>query len=124
MATARVVTRNELEKLQAPHARALLPGVFFIGEDEPTHADHLRAALLWAGDEAAICGPSAAALLGLSGFEGPVVHVAVPGSPKVPPKAAFDLRLARCRELGYWDVEEREGLKTTRAERTLFDLAG
>ena len=82
-----------------------------------------HALLAWAGRGSALCFESAAAVLGLKGYERTYpIHVSVSGNPKAPRHLSFQLAVHPRRLLGRWDVILRDQLRITRVERTLFDL--
>ncbi|HZA15246.1 MAG TPA: DUF559 domain-containing protein [Myxococcaceae bacterium] len=83
-----------------------------------------RAVLRWGGPRAALCHVTAAAIMGFPGYErtGPI-HVAVPGTRRVPAPEELEL-VAHCSRVHTrWDVREIDGFRVTSPERTLFDLA-
>jgi very-short-patch-repair endonuclease len=103
----------------------LCPSIFRTDEIQETWELQARVALTWAGDGAALSFDTAAGVLGLKGYarEGPI-HVTQSIKQRVPKQCPFDMVLHSHRELGFWDAAFYGGLRTTRAERTLLDLAG
>ena len=79
----------------------------------------LTAALLWAGDEAAVSHRSGAALWGFDGFDPGPVEITAPKARRYP----TGVSLHRGKLLG-GDVTTKRGFRTASATRTLIDLAG
>lgn len=95
----------------------LYPGVF--GVAGLPRAGRLQAALLYAGPGAVLCGRTAAERLDLVPAAMPI-YVGVPTHRRV--RGQPGLRVLRMSSLGDDDVWKRDGLATTRPERTLVDL--
>lgn len=101
----------------------VIAGVYRPGAISPTWMQFVRASVWWGGEGAALCGPTAAALYGLKGYEtGGPVCLSVPGGPKVP-RADFQLKLYSWRRLDRIEIRTIDGLPVVSPERTLFDLA-
>lgn len=95
----------------------LYPGVF--GVAGLPRLGQLQAALLYAGPGAVLCGPTAAERFGLLPVAA-AIHVGVPTQRRV--RHQPGLRVLRISCLTDADVWVREGLPTTRPDRTLVDL--
>jgi hypothetical protein len=108
----------------AGHLVRLCPSIFRTDEIQETWDLQARVALTWAGDGAALCRDTAAGLHGLKGYacEGPI-HVTHPRQQHVPRQCSFEMVLHADRELAFWDATLCGGMRTTRVERTLLDLA-
>ena len=102
----------------------VVPKVFRPGVIEDSWEVRLRAVLRWGGPRAALCSTTAAAILQLPGYQRwGAIHVALPGTRRVPTPATFEL-VAHCNRVHTrWDVSVVDGWRITSAERTLFDLA-
>jgi very-short-patch-repair endonuclease len=103
----------------------LCPSIFRTDDTEETWELRAHAALGWAGDRAALCRETAAAVHGLKGYEreGPI-HVTLPTRQGLPKLCSFEMVLHSHRELGFWDAALYRGMRITRVERTLLDIAG
>lgn len=119
------VRKKELAALRkAKTIVEVLPRVFRHASVADGWEVQARAALRWAGPRAALCSASAAALLEIGGYQrAGVIHVAIPGTPRIPTAEGFELAAHCARDFIRWDVSERSGFRITSAERTLFDLA-
>lgn len=95
----------------------VFPGVF--GLAGLPRLGQLQAALLYAGPGAVLCGLTAAERIGLMPVA-PTAYVGVPTRRRV--KSQPGLRIVRMSELSDKDAWVRDGLPTTRPERTLVDL--
>jgi very-short-patch-repair endonuclease len=103
----------------------LCPSIFRTDEIQETWDLQARVALTWAGDGAALCFDTAAGIHGLKAYgrEGPI-HVTLPIPQRVPKQCSFEMVLHSHRELGFWDAAFYDGMRMTRVERTLLDIAG
>lgn len=101
----------------------VIAGVYRPGTIPSTWLQLARASVWWAGEGAVLCGPTAAALHGLKGYDkAGGIYMSVPGTPKVP-RIGFELKLYNRRRLERCDVMSIDGMPVTRPEQTLFDLA-
>jgi len=102
----------------------MLPATYRLSVYPESWEQQVQAAVWWGGAGAAACGPTAAALLDMGGYErrGPV-HLSVAGRPKLPRNPPFEIVLHPGRVLGTWDFDQREGIIVTRTERTFLDLS-
>ena len=109
----------------ATEFRRLFPGVVVAREADVTTSTLIRAAALWAPDDAVMCGASAARMSGERWFSQRLirsrgVEVLTAGAPKTPEGVV--LRRAR-RPLAAEDVAVVDGIRTTAPGRTALDLA-
>lgn len=96
----------------------LLPEVYALAGSPATWEQRLSAALLWAGDDAALSGPSASALWGLPGFRpGPVEVAGCPGRRSRPGV------VVRRTPVEPAETTFVRAFRVTTPERTLADLA-
>ena len=96
------------------------PGIFVVAGSPETWHRELWIARLWAGEKGALCGETAAILLGLDGIRGRRVEVLLNRRTRAPSNR-FAVRYSR-----RWDpddVVKIDGLRVTSVERTLLDLA-
>jgi len=110
-----VLTRS---RLRGPGFRRLFPDVYVPVGLEMDHVTWCRAALLYVCP-AAISGPSAAALFGVTDMTGTPIEVTVSPARRVQP---LNLLVVRSR-LTDSDLRQVSGLMVTTPERTVFDLA-
>ena len=112
-------TRHTIERLiRIGLWRRLLPGVFGIGEPTSEWHQHLAAATKWSGGIASHS--AAATLLNLDGVDERALEVTTDRRLKSPEPSVL---IHRCRQLPP-DSTAVDGIPTTSATRTLFDLAG
>jgi very-short-patch-repair endonuclease len=120
------LTKDEISDWTgAGHLIRLCPSIYRTDETQETWDLQVCAALMWAGDGAALCLDTAAGMHGLKGYacDGPI-HVTLPIQQRVPKQCSFEMVLHCHRELGLWDAAFSGGMRVTRVERTLLDLAG
>ncbi len=83
-AVAYGVTRKQLAALSAAGVvERVLPGIYRMTAVARSHEQSLRAALLWAGEDAAAAGRSAGALYGLEGVRPRAAEIVVPRTRRV-----------------------------------------
>ena len=100
--------------------RRLLPGVILLGRGEPTRRQRVRAALLYAGESAAVTGLEAARRHGVRRLpDDPRVHVLVPHDSHVTSRDF--LLVERTRRPA--TIEWLDGLPVASAPRSLVDAA-
>jgi very-short-patch-repair endonuclease len=119
-AVALGVSRKQIATLRASGVvERVLPGTYRITAIEPSSAQSLRAALLWAGADAAAAGASAGELYGFDGVRARIPEIVVPRSVHLRSKAvtvhsASDRQALR--------VRQRRGMRVTGVEPTLVAL--
>jgi hypothetical protein len=96
-------------------------GVFKLGARQPTLDELEMAAMLAAGDGAALCRMSAARRLGLEVPRDRLVQVIIPASRKISSLAG--VQLCRSRDFTEADVTRRGPFRLTHLARTMIDLA-
>ncbi len=101
--------------------RPVQPGVFAVGHRALSERGRRRAALLSAGDDAALGHGTSLAHRGICELHDRRIHVVVPRG-SCAPRGEFVLHRAVL--LDKHDVETVDGLRTTTVARTLIDLAG
>lgn len=99
--------------------RRILPRVYVVRGAPSTWEQRLFAAVLWAGDAAAVSGPSAAALWGFPEFARAGVEISYPGAKQS--RAGVTVRRVA---LELCDVARIRGIPVTSPARTLADIAG
>jgi hypothetical protein len=97
-----------------------LPDTYRMTAVPRSNKERLRAALLWAGDEAAAAGRSAGELYGLEGVCSLNPEIVVPSSQR--PRSA-EVLVHRAKDVRALMIREYGGLRTTGVEATLVALA-
>lgn len=112
----RVRAMLSARRWQRPHRRVVV-----LHNGPLTPAQQIWVALLSAPDGAALCGPTAASLDGLSGFPDPLLHVVVGPHDRLP--LAAGTRYHRTAHLGPEDVHPARRPRRTRIARSVVDTA-
>lgn len=107
-------------RLRAGRWGRVYPGVFLHGGAPVTWKQEATAAYLWAGDDSALCGRTAAAWWGIGGFAPALPIEVVMRYHRKPPTPDIVVRQTSC--LGPGDVEMHGPVAVTSIVRTLFDL--
>jgi very-short-patch-repair endonuclease len=100
--------------------RRLHPGVYLVGGHRRTDEVRVRAAWLWAGDDAAVSGPAAAYWHGLLERAPADIELTVPHRRK--PRAQPGLIIRR-RNLHHIDLVDTRGVRTTAVPLTVLETA-
>jgi hypothetical protein len=116
------VSRKQLAALCAAGViERVLPDTYRMTAVPRSGVQRLRAALLWAGDEAAAAGRSAGAVYGLEGVIAPEPEIAVPRSSR---NRADGVLVHTGTNAAGLMVREYRGFRVTGVEATLVTLAG
>jgi very-short-patch-repair endonuclease len=120
-ATERGVSRKQLGRLRA-HGEILrvLPDTYRILAVPPSSLQHLRAALLWAGADAAAAGRSAGELYGLEGVTAEKPEIVVPPSVRA---TAEGVSVRHTHDRASLMLRHQKGFPVTGVECTLLTLA-
>jgi very-short-patch-repair endonuclease len=114
------VSRKQLAALHsAGVVERMLPDTYRLAAVARSHEQELRAALLWAGAEAAAAGRSAAELYGLEGVSATTPEIVVPASRRV---RGGNVVVHRAHNRAALMVRQVRGLRVTGAEATLISL--
>jgi very-short-patch-repair endonuclease len=114
------VTRNQLTALsRAGVIERVLPDVYRMTAVAPSNAQSLRAALLWAGPDAAACASSAAEVYRLEGVRARIPEVAV----RRHHGRAAGVVVHRPEDFTALRVRRHKGLRVTGVEPTMVALA-
>jgi hypothetical protein len=108
-------------RVRAGEWQIVLPDVLLTRSGPLTFRERCEAVLLWAGAEAALCGPTAATWDGLKGHGSTKIHVAVPGWSGLRSRDFVVVR--RSRLLGPSHVHPRKRPRRVRIQRAVVDLA-
>jgi hypothetical protein len=120
-AVALGVSRDQLTVLRRHRViERVLPDTYRMTAVAFSNEQRLRAALLWAGDDAAAAGLSAAELYGLEGVEAPMPEIVVPRSSR--PRSR-DVLVHRCDDRRPLLLRRYRGVEVTGVEPTLVALA-
>ena len=120
-ATKEGVSRNQLAALCADRViERVLPNTYRMTAITPSRGQSLRAALLWAGPEAAAAGRSAGELYGLDGVTAGLPEIALPR--RVYARSP-DVIVHRVQDASALMIRQQHGLRTTGVEATLVALA-
>lgn len=115
------VTRKQLAALQsAGVVERMLPDTYRLTAVAKSHEQELRAALLWAGAEAAAAGRSAGELYRLEGVTAATPEIVVPASSRV---RCENVVVHRADQRAALMVRQLRGLSVTGVETTLVSLA-
>jgi predicted transcriptional regulator of viral defense system len=115
------VTRKQLASLHTHGViNRVLPDTYRMTAVPPSSEQDLRAALSWAGDEAAAAGLSAAELYRLEGLTAAMPEIVVPASSRVRSNSVIVHRSHKAAALM---AREIRGMRVTGVERTLLQLA-
>ena len=116
------MSRHSIERLlKAGSWIRVLPAVYRLAGAPETWFQRLIAALLWAGEEAALSHSTSAALLELDGFHRETIEVSIIKGLRSPEPW---LVVHRVKAFGVADVTEVDGIRVTSPARTVVDLAG
>jgi hypothetical protein len=108
-------------RLKSGRWQSPVRGVVVLHSGPPTPRQRLWAAVLWAGDESALCAASAAELAGLRGYADSRIHVCVPSHQR--PRATSTIVVHRSKTLGPHDIVPHRWPRRVSAERSLVELA-
>lgn len=108
--------RVKTERWQSPQR-----GVVILHSGPPTPRQRQWAAVLWAGEESALCAATAAELNGLRGYTDSRVHVCVPSNQR--PREARGIVVHRSTTLRPGDLVPDRVPRRVCAERSLVELA-
>ncbi|GAA1316202.1 DUF559 domain-containing protein [Pseudonocardia xinjiangensis] len=115
------LSRNSVDhRLRLRHWHPLHPRVYLAGGHRYDDEARVRAAVLWAGDGAVLCGGAAAWWHGMA--ERPPATVAVTVPRQRPPRLRPGVAV-RCRDLAPEDVLERRGVAVTARPITVLEAA-
>jgi len=120
-AVALGISRKQLAALKAAGLiDRELPGVYRMAVVSPTSPQRLRAALLWAGGEAAAAGVSGGELYGLQGVRASIPEIVVPSSTHVRSRHVV---VHRSEDYSALMIRQHRGFRVTGVEATLVSLA-
>jgi hypothetical protein len=120
-AVERGVTRKQLDALlRARVIRRMLPDTYCMTVVEATHRQSLRAALLWAGDDAAAAARSAGFVYELEGVAAPLPEIVVPLGRRL---RSDRVVVRRAKTTAGLMVRRYKGFRVTGVEATLVALA-
>jgi hypothetical protein len=105
------------ERAMRKHFEQLYPGVFVPRGSEPNARQRAEAAWLWSGRRGTVAGSSAAAMLGTKWIDGSRPAELIHDNPRPPARL-----VVRNESLGVGEWTDVDGVRTTSAARTGFDI--
>jgi hypothetical protein len=108
-------------RLQTGRWQSPLRGVVVLHSGPPTPRQRQWAAVLWAGEESALCAATAAELNGLRGYAESRIHVCVPSHQR--PRATSGIVVHRSTTLGADELVPGRSPRRVCAERALIEVA-